>query len=210
MKIGAHGWYGFLAAGVFALLAASAQRLVAQGGEKAKRSVGSTAALAPTRAHLEPARGMLHALVGTWRFEIWFAGNFGDAPDASGTRIVRALFDDLRLEWTEALDHSEIRGQGLIGFDATSDRFFSSSVYTAGPAPEFLAGILDDAEPRIAFSPLSLSADANPGQVLVRSSTLTILDRDHFTWTALDRGWRALFTRQATPASDRKSAADDP
>src|SRR5213593_377611 len=116
------------------------------------------------------------------------AGNLGGDPDASGTRVVRAVFDDLSLEWTEQLDHSEIRGQGVIGFDASADRFFSSSLYSAGPGAEFLAGLLDDAEPRITFTSLPLSAEPAPGTAPVRSAALMLLDRDHFTWTPLDHG----------------------
>jgi hypothetical protein len=26
--------------------------------------------------------------------------------------------------------------------------------------------------------------------------TLTVIDPDHFTWAPLDRGWRAVFTRE--------------
>lgn len=196
MRIGAHCRYGYVAAGVLAIVAASAQRLLAQGGEKANRSVELTPTVSLERPHLRPARSIFRNLVGTWRFEIWFAGNFDGAPDATGTRVVRALFDDLRVEWTEELDQSQLRGQGIIGFDSRSGRFFSTSVYNAGSAPEFMAGILDNAEPRITFRPIPLSADASPGQQLVQSSALTMLDQNHFTWTALDRGWRAVFTRQ--------------
>src|SRR5207237_10239298 len=117
------------------------RRLAAQGGDR----LGPTE-LRPSPSsepsHLEPARGILHRLVGTWRFEIWFAGNYGDAPDASGTRMVKALFDDLRLEWTEQLDHTTIAGQGVLGFDPGSDRFFSSAVYSACATPEFIAAAL--------------------------------------------------------------------
>ncbi|MGH7672831.1 MAG: DUF1579 family protein, partial [Gemmatimonadales bacterium] len=188
-----------LSAGLLAIVVVSAPRLAAQGGGKASRAIGSTPAAAAARTHLEPARTVLRSLVGTWRFEIRFAGNFDGAPDVSGTRILRALFDDLRVEWTEALDDSQIRGQGVIGFDSRSDRFVSTSAYSAPPgsALEFMAGVLDDAEPRITFSPISLSADASPAQTRVQSSELTLLDQDHFIWVALDRGWRAVFTRQA-------------
>jgi len=181
---------------VLVLAVALSPRLAAQGGEKGRRSADMAPRVPPARTHLAPARGMLQTLIGTWRFEIWFAGNLGGDPDASGTRVVRALFDDLSLEWTEQLDHSEIRGQGVIGFDASADRFFSSSLYSAGPGAEFLAGLLDDAEPRITFTSLPLSAEPAPGTAPVRSAALMLLDRDHFTWTPLDHGWRAVFTRR--------------
>lgn len=196
MRIGAHCRYGYVAAGVLAIVAAAAQRLVAQGGEKANRSVELTPTVSLERSRLEPARSILRNLVGTWRFEIWFAGNFDGAPDASGTRVVRALYDDLRVEWTEELDHSPIRGQGIIGFDARTGRFVSTSVYNAGSGAEFMTGILERAEPLITFSPISLSPGAHPGLQLMQSSAMSMLDPDHFTWAALDRGWRAVFTRQ--------------
>src|SRR2546422_11697314 len=99
------------------------------------------------------------------------------------------------LEWTEVLDHSQVQGQGLVGFDPASDRFFSTSVYNVGSAPELLTGVLDDAQPSITFYPISiLPAAGEPPPV--PSSTLAVLDRDHFTWTAQDRAWRAVFSRQ--------------
>jgi hypothetical protein len=185
-----------LSAGLLAIVVVSAPGLAAQGGGKASRALGSTPTPVAVRTHLQPARSVLRSLVGTWRFEIRFAGNFDSAPDVSGTRIVRALFDDLRLEWTEALDDSQIRGQGVIGFDSRSDRFFSTSTYSAGSALEVMAGVLDDAEPHITFSPISLSEDASPAQKRIQSSELTLVDQDTFIWVALDRGWRAVFTRQ--------------
>jgi hypothetical protein len=165
-------------------------------------SVRVLAAQAPATAslghsHLERARGILRNLAGTWRFEIWFAGNFDGAPDASGARVVTPLLDDLCVAWTEEVDYSGIHGQGLIGFDPGSDRFFSAAVYSVGYAPEFMSGILDDAAPLITFRPIPVSPRAHRGEQLSRSSELNMLDRDHFTWAALDRGWRAVFTRQA-------------
>ncbi len=140
-------------------------------------------------SRLEPARGILRTLIGTWRFEMWFAGNFDGAPDVSGTRLVTTMFDDLRLlQWTEELDHSPIQTQGLIGFDSQSGRFFSSSVSSAGPAPQFMTGIVDTAEPLITFRQIADSAD--------QAFSLTLLDADHFRAAALDRSWRAVFTRQ--------------
>src|SRR3989442_10486146 len=81
-----------------------------------------SATVAGPSSHLQPARGILGDLVGNWQFQIWFAGNFSGTPDASGIRVMKALFDDLRLEWTEVLDHSQVQGQGLVGFDPSSDR----------------------------------------------------------------------------------------
>jgi len=125
---------------------------------------------------------MLGELVGTWRFEIWFAGIFSRTPDVSGIRVLKALFDDLRLEWTEVLDHSQVRGQGLVGFDPASDRFFSTSVYNVGSAPELLTGILDDAQPSITFYALAITPSAGEPPP-APASTLALLDHDHFTWS---------------------------
>jgi uncharacterized protein DUF1579 len=191
MRIGAHRRYGYVAASLVAMAATAAPTLAAQGAEKVNR----VATLAPptTResASLQAARGILANLVGTWRFEIWFAGNFDAAPDATGMRVVKSLFDDLRLEWTEHLDHSGMRGQGIVAFDPRSGRFFSASVYSGGAAPEFATGTLDDGQPLITFNPI-----LGLNQLLGQSSALSMLDRDHFSWVALDGGWRAVFTRQ--------------
>ena len=180
---------------VLAAAAAFAPGLAAQGAKEATGRGRAGSPAVPPTSHLQPARGMLGDLVGTWRFEIWFAGNFSGTADVSGIRMVKALFDDLRLEWTEVLDHSQVQGQGLVGFDPSSDRFFSTSVYNVGSAPELMTGILDDAQPSITFSaiPISPAAGELPP---VPSSTLAVVDHDHFTWTAQDRGWRAVFTRQ--------------
>lgn len=196
MRMGAYRRGKHVVPGVLAIVAAFAQPLGAQGGVTVRRPVQPAPRAALERSRLEPAKSVLKSLVGTWRFEMWFAGNFDGAPDASGTRVVSTLFDDLRLEWVEELDHSPRRGQGILGFDATSDRFFSAAVYSGGSAPEFMTGILDDGEPRITFSPLPVSPGATAGQQFMRSSTLNVLDQDHFTVAALDRGWRAVFTRQ--------------
>jgi hypothetical protein len=180
---------------VLAAAAAFAPGLAAQGAKEANGRGRPSAPVAHPTSHLQPARGMLGDLAGTWRFEIWFAGNFSGTPDVSGIRVLKALFDDLRLEWTEVLDHSQVQGQGLVGFDPSSDRFFSTAVYNVGSAPELLTGILDDAQPSITFYAISISPAAGDPAPLP-FSTLAVLDHDHFTWTAQDRGWRAVFTRR--------------
>lgn len=180
---------------VLAVAVALAPGLAAQGAKEASGRTKAGATVARPASHLPPARGIVGNLAGTWRFEIWFAGNFSSTPDVTGIRVLRALFDDLRLEWTEVLDHSGAQGQGLLGFDPASDRFFSTSVYNVGSAPELLTGVLDDAQPSITFYPISiLPAAGEPPPA--PSSTLAVLDRDHFTWTAQDRAWRAVFSRQ--------------
>ena len=200
---------GYIVVGAVAIVATAAQSLVAQ---DARRAVASAARVPLERSSVAPAaRSLLHSLVGTWRFDIWFAGNLDGAPDASGTRAVSALFDDLRVEWTEQLDHTAVQGQGMIGFDERSGRFYSTSVSNAGSGAEFMTGIPDAAEPRITFSPMSLLLDAGAGQ---QSAALSMLDRDHFTWAPLDHAWRAVFTRQnaqaVAPAQDAKPPQDAP
>ncbi|HKW40976.1 MAG TPA: DUF1579 family protein [Gemmatimonadales bacterium] len=179
---------GYLGISVVVLAAATGPALVAQGGPKVARPAGSVTTASGESSRLERARAVLGTLVGTWRFEIWFAGNFTNTPDAAGMRHVTTLFDDLRLEWTENLDHSPIETRGLIAFDPKSGRFFSSSVSSAGPAPVFMLGTVDNTEPLVIFRPLADSTD--------QSFAVTMLDADHFRTAALDRSWRALFTRQ--------------
>jgi len=183
---------------VLVATAAFAPGLAAQGAKEATGRSRPSAVVARPTSHLQPARGMLGDLVGTWRFEIWFAGNFSGTPDVSGIRVLKALFDDLRLEWTELLDHSQVQGQGFVGFDPASDRFFSTSVYNVGTAPELLTGVLDDAQPSITFYALTISPGPgeSPPSAAAPASTLAVLDHDHFTWTAQDRSWRAVFTRR--------------
>jgi hypothetical protein len=180
---------------VLAVAAAFAPGLAAQGAKEASGRSRPSATVAGPSSHLQPARGILGTLVGTWQFEIWFAGNFSGTADVSGIRVVKALFDDLRLQWTEVLDHSQVQGQGIVGFDPSSDRFFSTSVYNVGSAPELLTGIPDDAQPSITFYAISIAPGGGepPPPPM---STLAMVDHDHFTWTAQDRAWRAVFTRR--------------
>jgi uncharacterized protein DUF1579 len=160
----------------------AAPSLSAQGGGQARRSSVAPAPAAPAPAALiEPARSMLRHLVGRWRVEVRFAGNFDGAPDASGTRVVEALFDDLRLQWTEALDSLRLKSQGMIGFDSRTGQFYSTSVDSAGSGAQMLTGTIDLAEPVITFN---------------GAFALRMVDQDHFIWSPLDRGWRAVLTRQ--------------
>ena len=186
---------------VLAGLGAGASALAAQGGRAsghAHETHTNPDRSADDRS-LAPARSVLHTLVGTWRFEVRFAGNFDGPPDASGTRSIQPLFDTLRLAWSEALDHSQLLGQGVIGFDPTSGRFFSSAIYSGDGAPEFMAGTLDAAEPLVTFRPIALAPDSGAsGRAASRagSFTLNMFDENHFTVAALDRGWRTTFPRQ--------------
>ena len=184
---------GSVAAAIVALLSGAASGLRAQGGQRVARHEQPSAA-PDAAAKLVPARGMLRMLAGTWHFEMRFAGNFDGPADVSGTRVFKPLFDSLRLEWTEVLDHSPVQGRGVVGFDEKSGRFFSSGVYSAGSTPEFLMGTMDDGEPLVTFTPLPFMPDVGraPGQAFA----LSVIDADHFTVVALDRAWRAVFTRQ--------------
>lgn len=194
------------AAHIVALVLASTSlvatsRLNAQGTLDRTRTPATTPT-APTRQPaVQPARSLLHQLVGRWRFAIWFAGNFDGPPDASGTRTIEALYDDLRLQWTEQLDSSASRSQGVLGFDPRSGQFYSSAVHSDGSGVEILTGTLNLAEPLIAFAPPSVTAPPGgaapqPARRLMESFSLTLIDPDHFTWAPLDRGWRAVFTRE--------------
>src|SRR2546425_10578844 len=89
-----------VAVGAIAVSTALASQLSAQGAPQPRRPAAAATAL----PSLEPARSILRHLVGRWRVEVRFAGNFDGAPDASGTRVFQTMFDDLRLEWTEAVD----------------------------------------------------------------------------------------------------------
>ena len=178
---------GSVVAAIVALVS-GATVLAAQGGQRVARPAQPSAERS-AEARLVPARGVVRALAGTWRFEMRFAGNFDGAPDVSGTRVLKPLFDSLRLEWTEALDHSSLQGQGVLGFDEKSGRFFSSGIYSGGSTPEFMTGTLDDGQPLVTFTPLPFGPDA-------KGFALNLIDTDHFTVATLDRAWRAVFTRQ--------------
>ena len=192
-----------VAAGILALMGAAAS-LAAQGGQQVARPAAARSVEAATgkagggvEVRLAAARGLLRTLAGRWRFEMRFAGNFDGPADVSGTRVFKPLFDSLRLEWTEALDHSSVQGQGVVGFDEKSGRFFSSGVYSAGSTPEFMTGTLDDGQPLVTFTPLPFMAEmgqapSGPTQAFA----LNVIDTDHYTVTALDRAWRAVFSRQ--------------
>jgi len=177
-----------VAAGTLALVSATAGSLAAQGSQRVARSARPAVAVS-AEAKLAPAQGLLRTLAGTWHFEMRFAGNFDGPADVSGTRVFTPLFDSLRLEWTEQLDHSTLLGQGVVGFDEKSGRFFSSGIYSGGSTPEFMTGTLDDGQPLVTFTPLPFGPDA-------KAFALNVIDTDHFTVTTLDRAWRAVFTRQ--------------
>jgi len=179
---------------VFGLVIQATSHLVAQGGRQARRPSAPTSSdtASAVQPALEPARSILRDLVGRWRVEIRFAGNFDGPPDASATRIVDTLFDDLRLQWTEVEDDSHHSSQGVIGFDTRTARFYSSAIHSAGAGAEFLTGTLNLVEPVVTFTPMAPTA----GRQASESFTWTMVDRDHFVWAPLDRGWRAVLTRE--------------
>lgn len=193
---------GFHIAAIIAgLTTAGTTALAAQGGAQTRRAPAApTAAAATASATSEVAIGLaggiLKTLVGTWRFEVRFAGNFTGAPDASGTRVFEPLFDDLRLQWTESLDSSTMNARGIVGFDPRTGQFYSTAVQSSGPGVELLTGSMDLAEPLILFTPTAPSSDAEASRRHAESFTLRVIDQDHFTWAPLDRGWRAVFTRE--------------
>jgi len=187
---------GSVVAAIVALVS-GATVLAAQGAQRVARPAQPSAERS-AEARLVPARGVVRALAGTWRFEMRFAGNFDAPADVAGMRVFKPLFDSLRLEWTEVLEHSPVQGQGVLGFDEKSGRFFSSGVYSAGTAPEFMTGTLDDGEPLVIFTPLPFAPDA--GRVPGQAFALNVIDADHFTVAALDHAWRAVFTRQPSSA----------
>src|SRR5947208_4498494 len=164
-------------------LIAPASHLAAQGGPKTTRAAAATPSTDADEPALQPARSVLHQLVGRWRFAIWFAGNFDGPPDATGTRVVAALYDDLRLAWTETYDDSS-HSQGVLGFDARVGRFYSSAVYSDGSGVQLLTGAPSSAEPLITFTPLP-APQPEPERRLMDSFTLTVIDPDHFTWVPL-------------------------
>ena len=177
--------------------------LDAQGGTQRRRSAAPATAAAPGDATapatsavaVELASGLMKTLMGTWRFEVRFAGNFTGAPDASGIRVFTPLFDAQRLEWTESLDSSTIGARGIVGFDSRTGQFYSTAVHSSGPGIELLTGSMDLAEPLILFTPTARTGgDAN--QLRMESFTLRVIDADHFMWAPVDRGWRAVFTRE--------------
>jgi len=191
---------GWLTLGLLIMAAAFAPELRGQ-GRLPQRQRSASAAVTATRAaaertRLESGRRLLGRLVGIWHYEIWFAGNLDGAPDASGSRTVKPLFDDLRLEWTEELDHSSLVARGVIGFDPTSGRFFSTAEYSGEAAPDVMTGVLDNAEPLVTFQEVAVAPDSSTTQPAVQTFVLNMVDEDHFTLVPLDRAWRSVFTRQ--------------
>jgi len=194
---------------VVAVAMLAAQSLAAQGGAQQRRApVAAMSAVASTDASgttdaagttatltLQLAGDLLKTLAGKWRFEVRFAGNFTGAPDGSGTRVFAALFDSLRLEWRETVDSSSASAQGIIGFDPDNGRFYSTAVYSSGSGVELLTGTLDMAEPFVAFNPIA-PASGNAARRGIESFTFRLIDQDHFTWSPIDRSWRAVFTRE--------------
>src|SRR4029077_8810847 len=110
---------------------APARAAIAQGALQARARETAPAPAPAAESALQPARSVLHQLVGRWRFAIWFAGNFDGPPDATGTRVWAALYDDLRVEWTETQDDPS-HSRGVLGFDPRVARFYSSAVYSDG------------------------------------------------------------------------------
>jgi len=66
-------------------LSRSRRGWAAQGAKEASGRAKPGATVARPASHLQPARGILGNLAGTWRFEIWFAGNFSGTPDVTAS-----------------------------------------------------------------------------------------------------------------------------
>src|SRR5438477_9786406 len=75
MRVGARLRAGYVAAGVLAIGAGAAQAVAAQDGGRVARWVGHAPLASPAVSQVGPARGILRTLVGSWRFEIRFAGD---------------------------------------------------------------------------------------------------------------------------------------
>lgn len=207
------GWH--IAAIIAGLTTAWATALAAQGAAQQRRTAapataGAEGDAAPSALAVELAGGLLKTLMGTWRFEVRFAGNFTDAPDASGARVFAALFDDTRLEWTESVDSSAMSARGILGFDPRTGQFYSTAVNSSGPGIELLTGSMDLSEPVILFTPTAPAASADPSRRHMESFTLRMIDADHFMWSPLDRSWRAVFTRRPEPRSATASPVAAP
>src|SRR6058998_699489 len=188
---------------IVAVAMLTAHSLAAQGGAQQRCApVAAVSAAASTDESgttgtltLQLAGDLLKTLAGKWRFDVRFAGNFTGAPDGSGTRVFASLYDSLRLQWRETLDSSSVNSQGVIGFDPDNGRFYSTAVFSSGPGVELLTGTLDTAEPFVAFNPIA-PASGNTARRGIESFTLRLIDQDHFTWSPIDRSWRAVFTRE--------------
>jgi hypothetical protein len=64
-----------------------------------------------------------------------------------------------------------------------------------------MTGELAQGEPVITFSPVATAPGASAEQERMQSSTWSLLDPRHFTVAPLDRGWRAVYTRQDSVTS---------
>src|SRR5438093_4584864 len=82
---------------VLAVAAAFAPGLAAQGAREANARGRPTATVAGPSSHVQPARAIPGDLIGTWQFQIWFAGNSSGPPDAPAIRVMKALLDTRRL-----------------------------------------------------------------------------------------------------------------
>ncbi|PYO86479.1 MAG: hypothetical protein DMD66_13510 [Gemmatimonadetes bacterium] len=57
------------------------------------------------------------------------------------------------------------------------------------------------AEPFVAFNPIA-PASGNAARRGIESFTFRLIDQDHFTWSPIDRSWRAVFTRALVSTSN--------
>src|SRR6266487_1999832 len=86
---------------------------------------------------------------------------------------------------------TSLSAQGVIGFDTRTARFCSTAVHS-GAGAEFLTGTLNLVQPVVTFAPMAPTAGGQASE----SFRWTMVDSDHFIWAPLDRGWRAVLTRE--------------
>ena len=140
----------------------------------------------------DKAAGFLTRLAGTWRFEMYAAGQRG--PVASGQREMRLMGDSTKLAWTETFDSRSDTGVGILGHNAATDAWYVLGAYTHEPNPVVLIGRADHSAHTVTF-------DAAPSDVgLARlgtfvASELRLIDVNHFEWVSTDGRWRTVFTR---------------
>jgi len=135
----------------------------------------------PVGARVPPAtgRGILGNLAGTWRSRSGFA-ELQRTPDVTGIRVLRVLFDDLRLEWKPKSWITRRRGarpRRLRSPRATVSQ--PNSRWTTSGPPRVLTGVLTMPSRASSSTRLSISArcgGASPSAVLelCGASTATI------------------------------------
>lgn len=136
------------------------------------------------------ATRILGTLPGTWNFTL---------GKASGTRVVKELYAERVVEWSETFDGRDVDGKGFIGYDPQRALFFSMTVHNGPGDYGFMTGQLDPTEDTIVFEPTGLPSESGAFKSIFR-----LQDADRFTYTAVVKGdddewsraWVASFERQ--------------